>query len=48
MLKPITKLQIAQLWVNKYFPGKYKAFQGDDAAVPPPAQPGAEATPAQS
>lgn len=47
MLKPITKLQIAQLWVNKYFPGKYKAFQGDDADVPPPAQPGAETAPAQ-
>ena len=30
-LKPITKAQLAQMWVSKYFPGKYLSIQGDDS-----------------
>ncbi|MEL6275497.1 MAG: hypothetical protein AAFU03_10385, partial [Bacteroidota bacterium] len=32
-LKPITKAQLAEMWVNKYFPGKYLALQGDDSGT---------------
>ncbi|RAJ04232.1 hypothetical protein LX64_03112 [Chitinophaga skermanii] len=30
-LKPITKPQLAQMWVNKYYPNKYIAVSGDDS-----------------
>jgi len=30
-VKPITRSQLAQLWVNKYFPGEFDARAGDDA-----------------
>lgn len=33
-LKPITRVQLAQMWVSKYYPGKFVGIQGDDA--PPP------------
>ncbi|MBR9919259.1 MAG: hypothetical protein GYB31_00365 [Bacteroidetes bacterium] len=29
--KPITKGQLAQMWVAKYFPGKYLSISGDDS-----------------
>jgi hypothetical protein len=38
-LKPITKSQLAQMWVAKYYPGKFLAISGDDstpATAPPP------------
>ena len=31
-LKPITASQLAQMWVAKYFPGKYLTAAGDDTA----------------
>ncbi|MEZ4918094.1 MAG: hypothetical protein R2792_03220 [Saprospiraceae bacterium] len=31
-LKPITKSQLAEMWVAKYFPGKYLNTSGDDSA----------------
>ncbi|MFD0998492.1 hypothetical protein ACFQ21_04210 [Ohtaekwangia kribbensis] len=31
-LKPITKSQIAQMWMTKYYPGQYLAISGDDSA----------------
>jgi hypothetical protein len=30
-LKPITRAQLAQMWVAKYYPGKYLAISGDDS-----------------
>jgi hypothetical protein len=33
-LKPITKYQLAMMWVNKYFPGKFRGYSGDDSAAP--------------
>jgi hypothetical protein len=33
-LKPITKAQLAQMWVAKYYPGKYLAISGDDSTPP--------------
>ena len=33
-LKPVTRVQLAQMWVSKYYPGKFIGIQGDDA--PPP------------
>ena len=30
-VKPITRSQLAQMWVNKYFPGQFDARAGDDA-----------------
>lgn len=30
-LKPITRAQLAQMWVAKYYPGEYLAISGDDA-----------------
>lgn len=42
-LKPITKSQLAEMWVSKYFPGKYLSISGDDnkpdPAKPDPAKP---------
>jgi hypothetical protein len=29
-LKPVTKSQLAEMWVSKYFPGKYLSISGDD------------------
>ena len=31
-IKPITKGQLAQMWIGKYFPGKYLVASGDDSA----------------
>jgi hypothetical protein len=45
-LKPITKYQLAMMWVNKYFPGKFRGYSGDDSAAPKGAA--AAATPAAS
>lgn len=33
-LKPITRTQLAQMWVSKYYPNKYVDIQGDDAPRP--------------
>lgn len=30
-LKPVTKSQLAEMWVNKYYPGKYTNVSGDDS-----------------
>ncbi|MDY9927379.1 hypothetical protein [Methanosarcina sp.] len=35
-LKPITKSQLAEMWVSKYFPGKYLSISGDDSSSPIP------------
>lgn len=35
-LKPITASQLAQMWVNKYFPGEFLVSAGDDTPVTPP------------
>ncbi|MBT9466141.1 hypothetical protein [Hydrogenophaga sp.] len=32
-LKPITRTQLAQLWMNKYYPDRLLAIQGDDTAA---------------
>ncbi|ANH67699.1 hypothetical protein [Mitsuaria sp. 7] len=37
--KPITRVQLAQMWVAKYFPGRFLAIAGDDTT---PAQPAAD------
>jgi hypothetical protein len=31
--KPITRSQLAQMWLTKYYPGQYLALAGDDSAV---------------
>jgi hypothetical protein len=41
-LKPITKSQLAEMWVAKYYPGRYINMAGDDSA--PAAAPAAAAT----
>ena len=33
-LKDITRAQLAQMWVNKYYPKKYLAISGDDSSKP--------------
>ena len=33
-LKPITKSQLAQMWVNKYFPDKFLKTQTDEGEEP--------------
>ena len=33
-LKPITRTQLAQMWVSKYYPNKYLDIQGDDTPRP--------------
>lgn len=33
-LKPITRTQLAEMWVSKYYPNKYLDIQGDDAPRP--------------
>jgi hypothetical protein len=30
-LKPITRSQLAQMWMTKYYPGKYLSISGDDS-----------------
>lgn len=30
-LKPITKSQLAEMWMSKYYPGKYLSISGDDS-----------------
>ena len=32
-LKPITRNQLAQMWMSKYYPGRYLAISGDDSAT---------------
>lgn len=39
-VKNITRAQLAQMWVAKYFPGQYLAISGDDSA--PAGKPGAQ------
>jgi hypothetical protein len=31
-IKPITKSQLAEMWMSKYYPGQYLAISGDDSA----------------
>jgi hypothetical protein len=38
-LKPITKKQLAQMWIAKYLPAQYVNSAGDDATPTPPPQP---------
>ncbi|WEK34340.1 MAG: hypothetical protein P0Y53_17785 [Candidatus Pseudobacter hemicellulosilyticus] len=46
-VKPITKSQIAQMWLNKYYPNKYNAAgAGDDTAPVQPPAPGGGTQPA--
>jgi hypothetical protein len=33
-LKPITRTQLAEMWVSKYYPNKYLDVQGDDTPRP--------------
>jgi len=33
-LKPITRAQLAQMWVAKYYPGRFLGLQGDDSGKP--------------
>ncbi|MEJ7687615.1 MAG: hypothetical protein WKG52_11820 [Variovorax sp.] len=33
-LKPITRSQLAQMWMSKYYPNKYMAISGDDSPRP--------------
>ncbi len=40
--KPITRAQLAQMWVSKYYPKKYVTPTGDDTAYVPPPQPGTD------
>lgn len=42
-LKPITRSQLAQMWMSKYFPNKYMSISGDDSP-----RPGAAPAPAAS
>jgi hypothetical protein len=44
-LKPITRSQLAQMWVAKYYPGRFLAISGDDSA---PAGGGAQAATAST
>jgi hypothetical protein len=41
--KPITRTQLAQMWVAKYYPNKYLGISGDDTVRVPPPKPGAAA-----
>lgn len=44
--KPITRIQLAQMWVAKYYPGRYLAIAGDDTTPVQPASNGAAPAPA--
>ena len=46
--KPITRSQLAQMWVAKYYPNKYLGISGDDTVRVPPPQPGADAATSSS
>lgn len=35
--KPITRSQLAEMWMAKYYPGKFLAISGDDSPSPAPA-----------
>ena len=37
--KPITRTQLAQMWMSKYYPDKFLAIQGDDSAAAAAATP---------
>lgn len=40
-LKPITRSQLAEMWMAKYYPGKFLAIDGDDSdPVKPSPAPG--------
>jgi len=39
--KPITRTQLAQMWVAKYYPNKYLGISGDDTVRVPPPKPAA-------
>jgi len=39
-VKPITRAQIAQMWMSKYFPNKYLAISGDDSKTSGTGTPG--------
>ncbi|PZO20845.1 MAG: hypothetical protein DCF26_02570 [Burkholderiales bacterium] len=39
--KPITRTQLAQMWVAKYYPNKYLGVSGDDTVRVPPPKPDA-------
>jgi hypothetical protein len=39
--KPITRTQLAQMWVSKYYPNKYLGISGDDTVRVPPPKPAA-------
>jgi hypothetical protein len=41
--KPITRTQLAQMWVAKYYPNKYLGISGDDTVRVPPPKPAAAA-----
>lgn len=41
-LKPITASQLAQMWVAKYYPGKFLTAAGDDTTPVEPTQPGSQ------
>jgi hypothetical protein len=43
-LKPITRTQLAQMWMTKYYPDRYLAVSGDDSAFAA-ANPGGDAAP---
>jgi hypothetical protein len=40
-IKPITRTQLAQMWVAKYYPNKYLGVSGDDTVRVPPPKPAA-------
>jgi hypothetical protein len=46
-IKPITRSQLAQMWMAKYYPGKFLAISGDDSAPAGGAQT-QQATPAST
>lgn len=35
-LKPITRTQLAQMWMTKYYPDRFLEIEGDDSKVAPP------------
>ena len=43
--KPITRIQLAQMWVAKYFPGRFLAIAGDDTTPAQPAAAGGASAP---
>ncbi|WLI91309.1 hypothetical protein Q4S45_09385 [Massilia sp. R2A-15] len=38
-LKPVTKSELAEMWMSKYYPSKYLSIAGDDTPVVNPATP---------